>query len=58
MKQLLAQLVDFLGVKYSHYKKAFTLYYTIEYDLQKVFDFLKSKFTIIFIFIDNFKYDR
>jgi len=51
------QLANFLEVKYSQFKKAYTLYYAIEYDLQKVADLLKSKFTTASVIIGNSKYD-
>jgi len=58
VKQILAQLANFLGMKYFQYKKIYTLYYVIEYDLQKASDLLKSKFTTMSITIGNSKHDH
>ncbi len=45
IEHLLAQSNRFLGVRYSHYKKSYTLYYNSEYDLRKVAELLQSKFS-------------
>ena len=45
-------------MKYSPFKKTYTLYYATEYDLQKAADLIKSKFTTASVTIGNSKHDR
>src|SRR6266540_940765 len=45
LEHILAQSNRFLGVRYSHYKKSYTLYYHSEYDLRKAAELLQSKFS-------------
>jgi len=58
VEQILVQSANFLEMKYFQFKKAYTLYYATEYDLQKAADLLKAKFTTASITIGNSKYDR
>ena len=58
LEQLLAQSNGFLGVRYSHYKKSYTLYYHTEYDLRKAAELLQSKFSQATVVIGNSKFDR
>src|SRR6266508_2425249 len=58
IEHLLAQSNGFLGVRYSHYKKSFTLYYNTEYDLRKAAELLQSKFSQATVVIGNSKFDR
>src|SRR6266498_134267 len=58
IEHLLAQSNGFLGVRYSHYKKSYTLYYHSEYDLRKAAELLQSKFSQATVVIGNFKFDR
>ncbi len=57
IKQILVQLANFLRVKYFQFKKAYTLCYATEYDLQKAADLLKSKFIMASVTIGNFRHD-
>src|SRR6266540_3057941 len=58
IEHLLAQSNGFLGVRYSHYKKSYTLYYNTEYDLRKAAELLQSKFSQATVVIGNSKFDR
>src|SRR6266540_1135492 len=58
LEHLLAQSNGFLGVRYSHYKKSYTLYYHSEYDLRKAAELLQSKFSQATVVIGNSKFDR
>src|SRR6266511_2720983 len=58
IEHLLAQSNRFLGVRYSHYKKSYTLYYNTEYDLRKAAELLQSKFSQATVVIGNSKFDR
>src|SRR6266542_1786893 len=58
IEHLLAQSNRFLGVRYSHYKKSYTLYYNTEYDLRKAAELLQSKFSQATVVISNSKFDR
>src|SRR6266542_3952348 len=58
IEYLLAQSNRFLGVRYSHYKKSYTLYYNTEYDLRKAAELLQSKFSQATVVIGNSKFDR
>ncbi len=58
LEHILAQSNGFLGVRYSHYKKAYTLYYNSEYDLCKTVKLLQSKFSQTTVVISNSKFDR
>src|SRR6266498_44012 len=58
IEHILAQSNGFLGMRYSHYKKSYTLYYNTEYDLRKAAELLQSKFSQATIVIGNSKFDR
>ncbi len=57
IEHFLAQSNRFLGVRYSHYKKSYTLYYNSEYDLRKAAKLLQSKFSQATVVIGNSKFD-
>src|SRR6266498_603109 len=58
LEHILAQSNGFLGVRYSQYKKSYTLYYNTEYELRKAAELLQSKFSQATIVISNSKFDR
>src|SRR6266540_3702747 len=58
LEHILAQSNGFLGVRYSHYMKSYTLYYHSEYDLRKAAELLQSKFSQATVVIGNSKFDR